>query len=400
MDRRQSLGGQSGALRNQIKKSCGAFLHRPYFVSFTAKQYCIKQIMEFFEMFERKEVTSAEVKKKAKELGADLVGISPMSRFEGAPKQNDARYIFPAAKSMIVLGFRIARGTLRGIEEGTLFNTYSSMGYAAMNQVYGPMVLWNLTRWLEDHGYETVPMLNSNGGEAINTVTGKFREGWSRPVREGNPYPDVLVHFRLAAYMAGLGEIGWSKVFLTPEFGPRQRFVILLTDAELEPDPIFEGKICDACKQCVRHCVGKAISMNESVKVTVAGHEIEWGKLDEMACEKGIQGGCDKQRNPFDGEYPRQYGYGRAIEGAYGCIRACMIHLEERKLLKNNFRNKFRTRPTWNDIDHSQPYPLTEDVMQNYASKGMMENFDTYVKYSEEDNYGSAPKKADNPMID
>ncbi len=351
-------------------------------------------------MFEKKEITAAEVKKKVKELGADLVGISTMSRFEGAPKQNDARYIFPGAKSMIVLGFRIARGTLRGIEEGTLFSIYPSMGYAALNQVYGPMVLWNLTRYLENHGYETVPMLNANGGEAINTVTGKFREGWSRPVREGNPYPDVLVHFRLAAYMAGLGEIGWSKVFLTPEFGPRQRFVILLTDAELEPDPIFEGKICDGCKLCVRHCSGKAISQKESVKITVAGHEIEWGKLNEMACEKGIQGGCDLQRNPFNGDYPRQYGYGRAVEGAYGCIRACMIHLEERGRLKNKFHNKFRTRPPWEDIDHSKKYPLTEDIVQNYVSKDMIEDYDAYIKYSEEDNYGTAQKKAENPMID
>ncbi len=351
-------------------------------------------------MLSKENITAAEVKKKAKELGADLVGISPMSRFEGAPKQNDARYIFPGAKSMIVLGFRIARGTLRGIEEGTLFSVYPSMGYAALNLVYGPMVLWNLTRYLEDHGYETVPMLNSNGGEAVNTVTGKFREGWSRPVREGNPYPDVLVHFRLAAYMAGLGEIGWSKVFLTPEFGPRQRFVVLLTDAELEPDPIFEGKICDRCKLCVGYCSGKAISKNESVKITIAGHEIEWGKLDEMACEKGIQGGCDNERNPFNGEYPRKYGYGRAIEGAYGCIRACMIHLEERERLGNKFKNKFRTRPTWKNIDHSQEYPMTDDVKENYAAKGMIESYDTFEKYTKEDNYGTADKKPENPMID
>ena len=197
-------------------------------------------------------ITAQEVKAHAKRLGADLVGISPMSRFEGAPKQMDARYIFPNAKSMIVLGFRIARGTLRGIEEGTLFSNYPSMGYAAINQIYGPMVLWNLTRILEDEGHETIPMLNANGGEALNPVTGKFRKGWSRPVADGKPYPDVLVHFRLAAYMAGLGEIGWSKVFLTPEFGPRQRFAILLTVAELEPDPIYEGKICDRCKLCVK----------------------------------------------------------------------------------------------------------------------------------------------------
>lgn len=347
-------------------------------------------------------LTSQEVKAKAKELGADLVGISPMSRFEGAPKQMDARYIFPGAKSMIVLAFRIPRGSLRGIEEGTLFSTYPSMGYAALNQVYGPMVLWNLTRFLEDHGYETVPMLNANGGEALNTVTGKFRKGWSRPVREGNPCPDVLVHFRLAAYMAGLGEIGWSKVFLTPEFGPRQRFVVLLTDADLEPDPIYEGKICDRCKLCVKNCAGKAISADESVKVTVAGHEIEWGKLDEMACEKGLQGGVGNERNPFEGDYPRQYGYGRAIEGACGCIRACMIHLEERKKLKFLFRNKFRTRPQWDNIDHSKPYELSAGQVELYEKTGLIENYDEYVKYSERDNYGTAGKSkdAENPMID
>ncbi len=345
-------------------------------------------------------ITAEEVKKHAKSLGADLVGISPMSRFEGAPKQNDARYIFPNAKSMIVLGFRIARGTLRGIEEGTLFSTYPSMGYAALNQVYGPMVLWNLTRYLEDRGYETVPMLNANGGEATNIVTGKFREGWSRPVAEGKPYPDVLVHFRLAAYMAGLGEIGWSKVFLTPEFGPRQRFVILLTDAELEPDPIYEGKICDHCKLCVKNCTGKAISKDESVKVTIAGHEIEWGKLDEMACEKGIHGGLDNELNPFEGEYPRQYRYGRAVEGAAGCIRACMIHLEERKKIKNLFYNKFRDKKPWK-IDRSKPYELTEEVLKLYKEKGMSEAYDEYIKYNERDNLGIAKESEPyNPMID
>lgn len=347
-------------------------------------------------------LTAEEVKRQAKALGADLVGISPMSRFEGAPKQMDARYIFPGTKSMIVLAFRIARGTLRGIEEGTLFSTYPSMGYAALNQVYGPMVLWNLTRFIEDRGYETVPMLNANGGESVNTVTGKFRKGWSRPVREGNPCPDVLVHFRLAAYMAGLGEIGWSKVFLTPEFGPRQRFVVLLTDAELEPDPIYEGRICDRCKLCVKNCSGKAISMNEAVKVTIAGHEIEWGRLDEMACEKGIHGGLDRELSPFDGDYPRQYGYGRAIEGACGCIRACMIHLEERKKVKNAFKNKFRTRPQWDKVDHSKPYELTLEMDELYVKTGRIEAYDEYIKYNERDNYGTAGKKdkVENPMVD
>ncbi len=346
-------------------------------------------------------MTAEEVKAHAKRLGADLVGIAPMSRFEGAPRQMDARYIFPNAKSMIVVGFRIARGTLRGIEEGTLFSNYSSMGYAAINQIYGPMVLWNLTRLLEDEGHETIPMLNANGGEALNPVTGKFRKGWSRPVAAGKPYPDVLVHFRLAAYMAGLGEIGWSKIFLTPEFGPRQRFALLLTDAELAPDPIYEGKICDRCKLCVKNCHGHAISLDESVKVTVAGHELEWGKLDPLACEKGIQGGLGKELCPFEGDYPRLYGYGRAIEGACGCIRACMMHLEERKKIKNLFQHQFRSAPQW-EIDRSKPYELTREVLDYYGNNGMIEDMDVYVKYGVRDNYGTANRKTDkpNPLID
>jgi hypothetical protein len=85
-----------------------------------------------------KMLTSHYVKEMGKKFGADLVGITSMDRFEGAPQQCDPRFIFPAARSMIVLGFRIPRGTLRGIEEGTYFLAYSAMGYGGINIVYSP----------------------------------------------------------------------------------------------------------------------------------------------------------------------------------------------------------------------------------------------------------------------
>ena len=77
-------------------------------------------------------MTKEEVKQLAKSLGADLVGITSMDRFDGAPKQMDPRYIMPEAKSMIVMGFRVHRGSLRGIEEGTFFSNYSAMGYGGL----------------------------------------------------------------------------------------------------------------------------------------------------------------------------------------------------------------------------------------------------------------------------
>lgn len=111
------------------------------------------------------------------------------------------------------------------------------MGYANINDVFGPWVLKEVGDMLEDHGYEAC--LYQNTSVRLGTNVGK-------PVAEGYPSPDVFLHFRIAAYICGMGEIGWSKVFLTPRFGPRQRFAFIITDAPLRPDPLVEpGTLCD-----------------------------------------------------------------------------------------------------------------------------------------------------------
>ncbi len=315
-------------------------------------------------------LTASQVKEYAQQAGADLVGLASMDRFEGAPKQMDPRYIFPEAKAMIVLGFRILRGALRGVEEGTFFIAYSGMGYAGINHVLQPMVLWDLCRWLEDQGYEAVPMPNDwswPGTDILGndpSIVGPPRPGFSRPVSPDKPAPDVFVHLRIAAFCAGLGEIGYGKLLLTPEFGPRQRLAAVLTDAPLEPDPLFEGKLCDRCLLCVKDCSGQAISRDETVKVTVAGRELEWGLIDYDKCSRAFCGGSH-ETNPFmmtpedEAGFNQQvwtaqhyklkptYDYGRALEGAAGCMRACLVHLEQQNKLKNTFHAPFRRRKPW-----------------------------------------------------
>ena len=315
-------------------------------------------------------VTSEQVKQYAKECGADLVGIASMDRFEGAPKQCDPRYIFPEAKAMIVMGFRIFRGTLRGIEEGTFYIPYASMGYAGINHVLMPMVMWQFCRAIEDEGYEAIPIpnnfpwTNTDSSGQNPEATGLHRERWSRPVTPDRPAPDVFLHMRIAAVAAGLGEIGWSKMFLSPEFGPRQRLGAVITDMPLDPDPLFDGTLCDRCMLCARDCTGGAIPTDKSVKINVAGRDIEWADIDYKICSRYFCG-ASKEHNPFiispeDEEGFAQpvgkaqrykvgptYDYGRALEGARGCIRACMIHLEEQGKLSNAFKSPFRRRKPW-----------------------------------------------------
>lgn len=176
-------------------------------------------------------LSARTVKELALEKGADLVGIGSMDRFDGAPPGSDPRYIFPEAKSIIGLGFRIHRGIFRGIEEGTLFSAYPSMGYASINDVYAPMVLREVANFLEDHGYEAIPYQN--------TMV-RLGCGLGRAVSPEKPPPDVFLHFRIAGVICGMGEIGYSKLLLSPRFGPRQRLAFVITDAPLEPDPLLE----------------------------------------------------------------------------------------------------------------------------------------------------------------
>lgn len=53
---------------------------------------------------------------------------------------------------------------------------------------------------------------------------------------------------------------------LTPQFGPRQRFISIVTNAPIEPDPVYNGKICKRCFKCVEVCPVKAISKTEGIE--------------------------------------------------------------------------------------------------------------------------------------
>lgn len=322
-------------------------------------------------------LTSDIVKEKAKSFGADAVAIGNIERWKGAPIQMDPKQIMPQAKSIIAMAFRIMRGSFRGIEEGTFFSNYSSMGYGGLTYLYIPMVVINLSKFIEDHGFEAIPYGHQSDWRAIDNE-GNIKNKYSRPVSQGKVRPDVMVHLRIAGFLAGLGEIGYSKLLLTPEFGPRQRIGIIITEAELEPDPLMKpGTICDRCMACVRECPGNAISDKETVKVKLAGIEVEWGKLDCKACNIAFKGAKLIKQEEDDGTLPdymdplngyrvkpssispfykkpkNLYNTGQAICGAR-CMRACMVHLEKKGILKNKFQKPFRTKPLWS-VDWSIP---------------------------------------------
>ena len=240
-----------------------------------------------------KTISQKDIRDFALTSGLDLIGFANIERFNNAPKRMHPGSIFPEAKTVIVVGKRIVRGTWRGIEEGTYWPAYTHFGYhGLLNTYFIHLPMYETACFIEDAGYEAVPYYPGSP-EAQPDV---------EPLRKGAAAPDVHLAIRIAAVAAGLGEIGWSKVFLTKIFGPRQRFALIITDMELEPDPLVEpGSICDKCMKCVKGCAPDAIphiKNDKTVKITIEDKTYEWADVDMGKCTLSYHGG-DSTVSPF-----------------------------------------------------------------------------------------------------
>ncbi len=168
---------------------------------------------DFWEKFEN----------KAKELDVDLIGYTPVNE----------TYIFKGlkvyGKNALILGMEMkwekikeAPGAICEIE---VFRVYKELGDVTIE----------LAEYMKEQGYKS---------EAHHPFGGKLLFG-----------PHVKA--------ANLGIMGRNGLMLTPEFGPRQRWSIITTDAEIpetkERDFSELKDFCDNCGACVRACKGGAV---------------------------------------------------------------------------------------------------------------------------------------------
>jgi len=96
---------------------------------------------------------------------------------------------------------------------------------------------------------------------------------------------------KLAAHMAGLGWIGKSCLLVTPDHGPRVRWVTVLTDAPLKPTGSPMEPRCGECTACVDICPVHAFTGR-----TFSPDEPREARFDAAACERYF-----KEREKNDG---------------------------------------------------------------------------------------------------
>ncbi|MBA7623367.1 Epoxyqueuosine reductase [subsurface metagenome] len=219
---------------------------------------------------------TGEIKEFATEdLDMDYIGVASADRLSGAPEGHRPTDLLPGAKSVIVMAVRLSQGAVQAIfrayEDGLRHAQciYGTHGYALTPNLHLKFAAYRMARFLEKKGYISTPLPSGPGAG-------------------GAPFSH-----RHAAVAAGLGEFGWLSIVVTPDCGPRVRLASVITRAELEPDPLYQGpKLCDPtkCDICVKICPTNAISEKESKSVVMGNRTYEYGQVNFAKCRVGSEG--------------------------------------------------------------------------------------------------------------
>ncbi len=174
-----------------------------------------------------------EVKRYAKELGADLVGIASAKTLNAFPPDplypQTPERISPYVKSVVVIVQRIPAGAFR-------CKTNVPVQYIDM------LVL----RRMDKIAYRLAEALERDGHPSF--VTAAQETDWSyKRASYGR------LSTRHLGVEAGVGTLGLEVNILTPEFGPRVYLTGVLTEHELEADGPMTEQVCigESCSRCL-----------------------------------------------------------------------------------------------------------------------------------------------------
>ena len=264
-------------------------------------------------------ISAQQVKVLCRSLGADLVGISPIERFKHAPLRISPQGHLPSAKSVIVAAVHTPDSAWE-LGGEPIHNWGPASCVTAVNSRLERIGM-NVAKFLEGYGFASVPI--------PQTAIWRYR-----------PFKDLDITFSPdlshihAAAAAGLGEIGFHGLLMTPEYGALQRFMTIITEADLEPDPLYNGPaLCDKCMRCVKTCApscGLRKEVNGMTKVDIGGKIFSYMNKNKFRCAW-----AERFQLSFDADIPdtvdesvivsrlpdQREGYGASLEP---CWRNCV----------------------------------------------------------------------------
>jgi epoxyqueuosine reductase len=285
-----------------------------------------------------------EIRSLTMEQGLDLFGVAPVARFAEVPESFRPEDYLPGARTVVSIGCAIADdfcdnwGTFEEEGKSPLPYMYYGLGAAYWELA---RVANRIARRIEYQGYRSTlfpPHWSVSHYRSITTEP----TGWPL-ARVNNAIPQDFPHL-LAAVAAGLGQVGWSGLVLTPDFGPRVRFNSIITDAPLSVDPILLKQLCqpERCGvACAGVCPAGALStdLQAGEEVAIAGSSYSVGRIDAVRCHYGLDGlvrGSGSRTNAAIPDGPGDAGaYRQALAGQ--CKEDRIVNQQPRGSMTGNF---------------------------------------------------------------
>ncbi len=179
------------------------------------------------------EALHEELESFCRQKGVDLWGVADMTMAQDFVIAQGGKWLGEFSRAL-VLGMRLCASI---VEE-------HDPNEPRRESLYWHHVYNVVTPNLDFLAYDLARLLSSRKFKAL-------------PVPASTPYKyekltGIFSH-KLAAHLAGLGWIGKSCLLLTSQFGPRVRFVSILTDAPLIAGNPVENS-CGNCHVCVDAC--------------------------------------------------------------------------------------------------------------------------------------------------
>lgn len=182
-----------------------------------------------------------ELNKIAQENGVYYFGISDLSDAEEFIVEQGGKELraYPYAVSLGIKLIDPIVDRLPHRKERSVALNYRHHAYNVINSRLD-LIASVLSSHIQERGHRTLPL----------------------PAAERIDDERICAQFshKLGAHLAGLGWIGKSCLLITPENGPRVRWVTILTDAPLTPTGSRMESKCGTCNECVKICPVKAFT--------------------------------------------------------------------------------------------------------------------------------------------